>query len=90
MIYIAENKLRELVSEGLSDRELGDVFGCHERTILRRRKALGIPSQWAPAVAAHGTMTRYADGCRCGVCRAANAAVARAARARRQARSTSA
>ena len=40
--HIDPVKLAELVSEGLSDRELAEIFSCDPRTILRRRQAHGL------------------------------------------------
>lgn len=65
-------KLARLVADGFSDAELADVFGCSARTVLRRRAALGIASQWRPARRC-GTASGYRAGCRCGDCRSANA-----------------
>ena len=71
---IDPDKLARLVADGYSDAELADVFGCSARTVLRRRGALGIDSQWRPAPARCGTASGYKAGCRCGDCRSANAA----------------
>lgn len=76
--HIDPVKLAELVSEGLSDRELAEVFSCDPRTILRRRQDHGIASQWTPPGASHGTLSRYRAGCRCEPCTVANSAYARA------------
>lgn len=65
-------KLARLVADGFSDAELADVFGCSARTVLRRRAALGIASQWRPARRC-GKASGYRTGCRCGDCRSANA-----------------
>lgn len=73
--HIDPVKLAELASEGLSDRELAEIFACDPRTILRRRQDHGIASQWTPP--SHG-LSRYRAGCRCEPCKAANAAYARA------------
>lgn len=83
-------KLVRLAAEGLSDTELGDVFGCHARTVLRRRVALGVASQWSPAPAACGTPSGYSAGCRCRACREAHAAAHAAYTARTQASTVSA
>ena len=69
---IDPDKLARLVADGYSDAELADVFGCSARTVLRRRGALGIDSQWRPAPRC-GTASGYKAGCRCGDCRSANA-----------------
>ena len=76
--HIDPVKLAELASEGLSDRELAEVFSCDPRTILRRRRDYGIASQWTPPGASHGTLSRYRAGCRCEPCTVANSAYARA------------
>ena len=76
--HIDPVKLAELASEGLSDRELAEIFACNPRTILRRRQDHGIASQWTPPGAPHGTTSRYRAGCRCEPCTVANAASARA------------
>ena len=76
--HIDPVKLAELASEGLSDRELAEIFACDPRTILRRRQDHGIASQWTPPGASHGTLSRYRAGCRCEPCTVANAAYARA------------
>lgn len=76
--HIDPVKLAELASEGLSDRELAEVFACDPRTILRRRQDHGIASQWTPPRAPHGSLCRYRAGCRCEPCTVANSAYARA------------
>ena len=76
--HIDPVKLAELASEGLSDRELAEIFSCDPRTILRRRQAHGIASQWTPRGASHGTLSRYRAGCRCEPCTVANASYFRA------------
>lgn len=76
--HIDPVKLAELASEGLSDRELAEVFSCDPRTILRRRQDHGIASQWTPPRASHGSLSRYRAGCRCEPCTVANSAYARA------------
>ena len=75
--HIDPVKLAELASEGLSDRELAEVFSCDPRTILRRRQDHGIASQWTPPRAPHGSLARYRAGCRCEPCTVVNSAYAR-------------
>lgn len=69
-----DDKLRELVAEGLSDPAIAAQLGLSARTILRRRHALGIGSEWAPPLPPHGTARRYGrpHKCRCRSCTKAN------------------
>lgn len=70
----ADDQLRELVELGLSDPAIADKLGLSARTILRRRHALGLGSQWAPPLPPHGTERRYGKPhkCRCRPCTDAN------------------
>lgn len=38
-----------LVARGLSDKQVADLVGCAPETVLRNRKALGLPSGWSTA-----------------------------------------
>lgn len=72
---IERERLEALVARGLSDAQIARLERVDPRTVLRWRGRLGIASQWrTERRARHGTTTRYADGCHCRDCRAANAA----------------
>lgn len=65
-------EFRVNVESGYSDGRLADLYGVSDRTVLRWRTALGIPSCWAPERLGHGTTAEYARGCRCQSCKRAN------------------
>ena len=77
-----------LADAGASDSDIADVVGVAPRTVLRWRKAAGIPSAWTPPRPAHGRPGRYARGCRCNPCLAAHARRMALWRAAQQQRST--
>lgn len=72
----AEQRLRQLAGQGMSDPEIAREFGVSARTVLRRRHALGIGSEWKPPLPPHGTSRRYdpPHKCRCRQCTDANTA----------------
>lgn len=72
--------LARLAGAGLSDPEIAQRLGVSARTVLRHRKAQGIPSQRTPLQPSHGTLGRYRQGCHEACCRPANADAARALR----------
>lgn len=67
-------RVREMATTGASDSEIGAELGVHARTVLRIRQQHGIPSAWQPERKPCGTAASYLRGCRCQVCRRANAA----------------
>lgn len=80
-------RLGRLVTQGLSDAQIGAELGLCARTVFRWRKAYKIASQWTPPPVTHGT-TAYVDGrCHCQRCTAAHLAAQRHQRQNQQARS---
>lgn len=80
------DELRALVAQGLSDPAIAARLNVTARTILRRRHALGIGTQWQPPLPPHGTVTRYGKPhkCRCRACTKANTEAQRDYRATMQ------
>lgn len=74
MSALPVEELAEYVEAGLSDVEIAETLDVSPRTVLRWRKAAGLPSRWTPTPPAHGTEARYRRGCRCKPCTAANTA----------------
>lgn len=81
MTAIDTERLLALVRDGYTNAQLADAFGCTVRTIDRRRAADPALSQAIITIRAeiaaasrpdHGTHRRYAIGCRCEPCTAAN------------------
>lgn len=66
-------QLPQLVAAGLSDTDLGELFGVHPRTVSRWRADAGLASSWTPTRADHGSPARYNDGCTCSACLVAHA-----------------
>lgn len=81
-----DDRLRQLVEQGLSDPAIAAVMSLSARTVLRRRHRLGIGSQWLPPKPPHGTTTRYGKphNCRCRNCTEANTEAMRAWREAQQ------
>lgn len=75
----ADDQLRELAAQGMSDPAIAERMGLSPRTVLRRRHTLGIGSTWSPPLPPHGTTTRYGKphSCRCRSCLDANTAAMR-------------
>lgn len=62
-----------LADPTLTNAEIARLYGVTDRTVIRWRARMGMPSTWAPTPPEHGTLGRYRAGCRCSSCRAVNA-----------------
>lgn len=57
-----------LARAGKTDGEIASELGVSSRTVLRWRKAAGVPAGWTPPEATHGKKATYNRGCRCAPC----------------------
>jgi hypothetical protein len=76
-------RLREAFDAGVSANALSTEFGKSPMAIRKRATRLGIRSAFQQQQIRHG-INRYRAGCRCEVCRAANAAQMRRYLARKR------